>query len=115
MAGLAGCPRHIPRLVTASGGFVFNPFGPYTSRVQVKAMKLRLGDILSDGTVIASLSRSQGHTYAKLDDGRKLIASDHYLLGVTRGPHRAVETTKPPGPTRRSSWGLMPSEGQLEA
>ena len=81
----------------------------------VQAMKLRVGDILSDGTVIASLSRSQGHTYAKLEDGRKLIASDHYLLGVTRGPHRAVETTKPPNPTRRSSWGLRLLEGHVEA
>ena len=81
----------------------------------VQAMKLRLGDILSDGTVIASLSRSQGHTYAKLDDGRRMIAPDHYLLGITRGPQRAVETTKPPDPTRGSSWGLMPLDGQLEA
>ena len=81
----------------------------------VQAMKLRLGDILSDGTVIASLSRSQGHTYAKLDDGRRMIAPDHYLLGITRAPRMPVETTKPPDPTRRSSWGLMPLDGQLEA
>ena len=81
----------------------------------VQAMKLRLGDILSDGTVIASLSRSQGHTYAKLDDGRRMIAPDHYLLGITRGPRMPVETTKPPDPTRRSSWGLRLLEGHVEA
>ena len=50
----------------------------------VKAMNLRVADVLSDGTVIASLSRSQGHTYARLEDGRRLIAPDQYLLGVTR-------------------------------
>lgn len=50
----------------------------------VKAMNLRLGDVLTDGTVVASLSRSQGNTYAKLHDGRRLICPDFYLLGVHR-------------------------------
>jgi hypothetical protein len=47
-------------------------------------MNLELGDILSDGSVIASLSRSQGNTYAKMESGARLIAPDHYLIGVTR-------------------------------
>jgi hypothetical protein len=50
----------------------------------VKAMNLELGDILSDGSVIASLSRSQGQTYAKMESGARLIAPDYFLLGVTR-------------------------------
>lgn len=52
----------------------------------VQAMKLRIGDMLSDGTVIASISRTDGHVYAMLEDGRKLVCPDHYLLGVTRAP-----------------------------
>jgi hypothetical protein len=52
----------------------------------IKAMKLKIGDVLSEGTTVTSLSRSGGHVYAKLDDGRRLICPDHYLLGVTRAP-----------------------------
>ncbi len=48
------------------------------------AMDLMPQDQLSDGSVIATLSRSGGHTFATLEDGRQLIAPDHYLLGVTR-------------------------------
>jgi hypothetical protein len=70
----------------------------------VRAMNLHVRDMLSDGTVIASLSRSQGHTYAKLTDGRRLIAPDHYLLGVTR--------PKPPdGPQDGPSGLLEGAEG----
>jgi hypothetical protein len=65
----------------------------------VHAMNLRVRDMLSDGTVIASLSRSQGHTYAKLIDGRRLIAPDHYLLGVTR--------PKPPDDPLERAVGLL--------
>jgi len=93
------------------GVFVFNPNGQYTSRVLVKAMNLDIGDILSDGSVIASLSRSQGHTYAKMESGARLIAPDYYLLGVTRAP----KTPKAPSPTDGSGRGLKPLEGLLEA
>jgi hypothetical protein len=57
-------------------------------------MNLELGDILSDGSVIASLSRSQGNTYAKMESGARLIAPDFYLLGITRTktPDRAPES-----------------------
>jgi hypothetical protein len=65
----------------------------------IQAMNLRVRDMLSDGTVIASLSRSQGHTYAKLIDGRRLIAPDHYLLGVTR--------PKPPDGPGEGPGGLL--------
>jgi hypothetical protein len=74
-------------------------------------MYLEIGDILSDGSVIASLSRSQGHTYAKMESGARLIAPDYYLLGVKRGP----KTTKAPNPTSGSGWGSEALEGQLEA
>jgi hypothetical protein len=60
--------------------------------------------MLSDGTVIASLSRSQGNTYAKLTDGRRLIAPDHYLLGVTR-------PKAPDGPPQGPSGLLEGTEG----
>jgi hypothetical protein len=48
----------------------------------VKIMYLKFGDVLSDGTVVASLSRSQGNTYVKLNDGRRVIAPDHTLMGL---------------------------------
>jgi hypothetical protein len=70
----------------------------------IQAMNLRVRDMLSDGTVIASLSRSQGHTYAKLIDGRRLIAPDHYLLGVTR-------PAPPDGPRDGPSGLLEGAEG----
>jgi hypothetical protein len=58
----------------------------------IKAMKLKIGDVLSEGTTVISLSRSGGHVYAKLDDGRRLICPDHYLLGVTRaGKEKGLE------------------------
>ena len=66
----------------------------------VKAMNLELGDILSDGSVIASLSRSQGQTYAKMESGARLVAPDYYLIGVTRtkSPDRAPsEPVEAPG------------------
>jgi hypothetical protein len=59
-------------------------------------MNLRVKDVLSDGTVVASLSRSDGHTYAKLEDGRRLIAPDHYLLGVTRERSGELKRKKAP-------------------
>lgn len=74
-------------------------------------MHLELGDILSDGSVIASLSRSQGHTYAKMESGARLIAPDYYLLGVRRAP----KTTNAPNPTDGPGWGSEGLEGQLEA
>ena len=61
----------------------------------VKAMKLRIGDQLSEGTTIVCLSRSGGHTHAKLDDGRKLIAPDHYLLPIihrVKAPDDRIES-----------------------
>jgi len=61
----------------------------------VPAMRLKIGDVLSDGTVISSLSRSQGNTYAKLNDGRRLICPDHYLLGITR-PKMDVKAPQSP-------------------
>jgi hypothetical protein len=68
----------------------------------VKAMNLELGDILSDGSVIASLSRSQGHTYAKLESGARLIAPDYYLLGVTR-----PKTPDSPAPTSDAPQAIL--------
>jgi hypothetical protein len=68
----------------------------------VKAMNLELGDILSDGSVIASLSRSQGHTYAKLESGARLIAPDHYLIGVTR-----TKATESPAPTSDAPQAIL--------
>lgn len=70
-------------------------------------MNLEIGDILSDGSVIASLSRSQGQTYAKMESGARLIAPDYYLLGVKR----PSKTTKAPDPTDGSSWGSRALEG----
>lgn len=52
----------------------------------IQAMKLKVGDVLSEGTTVISLSRSGGHIYAKLDDGRRLMCPDHYILGITRAP-----------------------------
>jgi len=52
----------------------------------IRASALRINDQLREGTRVTSLSRSQGHTYAKLDDGRRLIAPDHYLLWVAERP-----------------------------
>jgi hypothetical protein len=52
----------------------------------IKAMKLKIGDVLSEGTTVISLSRSGGHVYAKLDDGRRLVCPDHTLLGIDRPP-----------------------------
>lgn len=60
----------------------------------VNAMKLRVGDILSDGHIVASLSRSQGHTYVVLEDGRHLEVPDHYVLGVTRPSSSPVEASE---------------------
>jgi hypothetical protein len=73
---------------------------------QIKAMKLRIGDVLSEGTTVISLSRSGGHVYAKLDDGRRLVCPDHYLLGVTRaskekGPEVALGTLVSVTPQKR--------------
>jgi len=77
----------------------------------VRAMNLKLGDVLSDGTIVASLSRSQGHTYAKLNDGRRLIAPDYMLLGVKRppksaskAPERPVEGSNGSNGTIRRAW-----------
>jgi hypothetical protein len=72
----------------------------------IKAMKLKIGDVLSEGTTVISLSRSGGHVYAKLDDGRRLVCPDHYLLGITRapkekGPEVAPETLVRLTPQRR--------------
>lgn len=50
----------------------------------VQAMKLRPADILSDGSIVSAVTRREGRTYAKLHDGRNLIAPDTYLLGITR-------------------------------
>ena len=50
----------------------------------IEALKIQPGDILSDGTEVLTVSRSQGNTHCKLADGRRLIAPDHYLLGITR-------------------------------
>lgn len=74
-------------------------------------MNLEIGDILSDGSVIASLSRSQGHTYAKMESGARLIAPDYYLLGVSRGS----KATKATAPTDGSGWSFEALEGQPEA
>ncbi len=73
------------------------------SIVLVPAMDLLPQDHLSDGSIIATLSRSQGHTYATLEDGRQLIAPDHYLIGVTR----------PKSPDRGTT--LAGRSGSLEA
>jgi len=61
-------------------------------------MNLEIGDILSDGSVIASLSRSQGQTFAKMESGARLVAPDYYLLGVTRtkSPDKATEGPESP-------------------
>jgi hypothetical protein len=74
----------------------------------VQAMKLRVADVLSDGTVIASLSRSQGHTYAKLTDGRRLVAPDHYLLGITRPKAQDAQ-----GPEDEPQGGLEGTESHI--
>lgn len=52
----------------------------------IRASTLRINDQLREGTRVASLSRSGGHTYAKLDDGRRLVAPDHYILWVAERP-----------------------------
>jgi hypothetical protein len=33
---------------------------------------------------VSAVTRREGRTYAKLHDGRNLIAPDTYLLGITR-------------------------------
>lgn len=50
----------------------------------IPAMQIKCGDVIADGSVIASVVRSDGHVHAALEDGRKLIVPDRYLLGVTR-------------------------------
>lgn len=62
----------------------------------IKASKLRINDQLREGTRVTSLSRSQGHTYAKLDDGRRLIAPDHYILWVAQRPAAPDDREKGP-------------------
>jgi hypothetical protein len=54
--------------------------------MQISAMQLQIRDVLTDGTVVASVSRSQGHTYAKMEDGRQLICADHFILCIDRPP-----------------------------
>ena len=63
--------------------------------MQISAMQLRIRDVLTDGTVVASVSRSQGHTYAKMADGRQLICQDHFILCVDRPAHAPDDHGRP--------------------
>jgi hypothetical protein len=71
----------------------------------VQAMYLKFGDVLSDGTIVASLSRSQGNTYVKLNDGRRLIAPDHALMGLKSRLKDSVEAPDEVGATNGRSKG----------
>ncbi len=75
--------------------------------VQISAMQLRIRDVLTDGAAVASVSRSQGHTYAKLDDGRRLICEDHFILCVDR-PAKAPDLR-----AKRDSGPVEAAESQL--
>lgn len=52
----------------------------------IEAKRMKIGDVLNEGTRVVSLARKGGHTFAKLDDDRQLVCVDSFLLGVTRAP-----------------------------
>jgi hypothetical protein len=54
--------------------------------MQIKARNMKIGDILTEDTTVLALTRTGGHTFAKLDDDRQLVCVDAYLLDVRRAP-----------------------------
>ena len=54
--------------------------------MQSTAMQLKMGDMLTDGSIVTSITRSEGLTFARLHDGRRLVCPDSYLLDVRRAP-----------------------------
>lgn len=66
--------------------------------MQIPAMQLQIRDVLSDGTAIASVTRSQGQTFATLEDGRRMICRDNFVLCIDRPSLEKDEKKGPEAP-----------------